>query len=235
MNDDYAGIARLLLERASTRPFVVAIGGSVAAGKSTTARLLRTLLAESHGRPRVELVTTDGFLFPNRILEERGILQRKGFPESYDVPRLRRFLTDLRAGVSPLAVPLYSHLQYDVIAEVQTIAEPDIVIVEGVNILQLSELIDFSIYVDASEDDLLRWFLERFHTLRQTAFRDPQSFFHALAQMPDEEATALAVDVWNRINLVNLHENILATRELADLVVVKSGDHTIAKISSARS
>jgi len=220
-------------------PYVIAIGGSVSAGKSTTARVLRTLLARGADQPRVDLVTTDGFLFPNAVLEERGLMQRKGFPESYDRARLIEFVSDLKSGMSPLAVPLYSHFVYDIVDdEHQVIDHPDVVILEGLNVLQsgsihsvfVSDFVDFSIYVDASEADLESWFLERFRKLRETAFRDPASFFHKFTAIPEEEAIALAVSIWERINLANLRENILPTRERATLILRKSGNHIVENV-----
>jgi type I pantothenate kinase len=231
--------SRFLGNSAAKVPYVIAIAGSVAAGKSTTARVLRTLLARGPDHPRVDLVTTDGFLFPNAVLEERGIMQRKGFPESYDRPRLVQFLSDLKSGLAPLSVPLYSHFVYDIIVdEHQVVAHPDIVILEGLNVLQsgsahsvfVSDFVDFSIYVDASEHDLETWFLDRFHGLRETAFRDPASFFHKFVAMPEEEAMAIAADVWERINLANLRENILPTRERARLILAKGVSHVVEKV-----
>jgi type I pantothenate kinase len=220
-------------------PYVIAIGGSVSAGKSTTARVLRTLLARGPDHPRVELVTTDGFLFPNAVLEERGLMQRKGFPESYDRARLVQFVSELKSGLSPLAVPLYSHFFYDIVDdEHQVVDRPDIVILEGLNVLQsgsvhsvfVSDFVDFSIYVDASEGDLETWFLDRFRKLRETAFRDPTSFFHTFAAMPEEEAMAMAASVWEGINLANLHENILPTRERAKLILGKGVGHVVERV-----
>jgi type I pantothenate kinase len=219
-------------------PYVIAIGGSVSAGKSTTARVLRTLLARGSDRPRVDLVTTDGFLFPNAVLEERGLMERKGFPESYDRARLVEFMSDLKSGLSPLSVPVYSHFNYDIVDERQPIDHPDVVILEGLNVLQtgsihsvfVSDFVDFSIYVDASEADLESWFLERFRKLRETAFRDPASFFHRFTAMPEDEAIALAASIWERINLANLRENILPTRERATLILRKSGNHVIENV-----
>lgn len=231
--------SRFLGNSAPMVPYVVAIGGSVSAGKSTTARVLRTLLARGADQPRVDLVTTDGFLFPNAVLEDRGLMQRKGFPESYDRPRLVQFLSDLKSGLSPLAVPLYSHFVYDIIDDDhQVIDHPDIVILEGLNVLQsgsahslfVSDFVDFSIYVDASEDDLESWFLDRFRGLRETAFRDPASFFHKFVAMPEEEAMAMAANVWERINLANLRENILPTRERARLILAKGASHVVEKV-----
>jgi len=231
--------SRFLGTLAPKVPYVIAIAGSVSAGKSTTARLLRTLLSRWPDHPRVDLVTTDGFLFPNAVLQERDLMQRKGFPESYDRPRLVRFISELKSGLSPLQVPVYSHLQYDILPDVwNTIDRPDIVILEGLNVLQsgtahsvfVSDFVDFSIYVDATEAALEGWFMHRFQTLRTTAFRDPDSFFHALATMPDEEATAVARNAWTNINLANLHENILPTRERAKLILEKGASHVVERV-----
>jgi len=231
--------SRFLGTLAPKVPYVIAIAGSVSAGKSTTARLLRTLLSRWPDHPRVDLVTTDGFLFPNAVLQERELMQRKGFPESYDRPRLVRFISELKSGLSPLQVPVYSHLQYDILPDVwNTIDRPDIVILEGLNVLQsgtahsvfVSDFVDFSIYVDATEEALEGWFMHRFQTLRTTAFRDPESFFHALATMPDEEATAVARNAWTNINLANLHENILPTRERAKLILEKGESHVVERV-----
>jgi type I pantothenate kinase len=229
----YLPLAQLLHElarEAAAKPYVIAIGGSVSAGKSTTARVLQTLLARSSGAPRVDLVPTDGFLFPNAELENRRLMQRKGFPESYDMPRLLAFVTELKSGAAPLCVPVYSHLRYDIVkGEEQVIDRPDIAILEGLTVLQIRST-DFSIYVDASENDLEAWFLARFRKLRETAFRDPASFFHPYATKPEEEAMAMARWAWQQINLVNLRENILPTRELARLVVRKGAGHAVEEI-----
>jgi type I pantothenate kinase len=231
--------SRFLGTLAPKVPYVIAIAGSVSAGKSTTARVLRTLLSRWPDHPRVDLVTTDGFLFPNAVLNERELMQRKGFPESYDRPRLVRFISDLKSGLSPLQVPVYSHLQYDILPDADlTIARPDILILEGLNVLQsgtahsvfVSDFVDFSIYVDAKEEDLEWWFMNRFQTLRATAFRDPASFFHSLATMPDEEATTIAQNAWTNINLANLRENILPTRERARLILEKGRSHVIDRV-----
>jgi type I pantothenate kinase len=224
-------------------PYVIAIGGSVSAGKSTTARVLRSLLARSHDRPRVDLVTTDGFLFPNAVLDERELMQRKGFPESYDRARLVQFVSDLKSGLSPLNVPLYSHFVYDIVDdEHQVVDRPDIVILEGLNVLQsgsvhsvfVSDFVDFSIYVDASETDLETWFLDRFRKLRETAFRDPKSFFHKFTEISEEEAMGIAASVWETINLANLRENILPTRERATLILGKGASHVVERVMLRR-
>lgn len=235
--------SRFLDTAAPRVPYVIAIAGSVSAGKSTTARVLRTLLSRWPDHPRVGLVTTDGFLFPNAILEERGLMARKGFPESYDRVKLVRFVADLKSGLAPLHVPVYSHLHYDVLPnETHAINTPDIVILEGLNVLQsgtahsvfVSDFVDFSIYVDASEEDLETWFLERFRRLRGTAFKDPNSYFRNYAAMPEEEAVGIARDIWRRINLANLHENILPTRDRAKLVLKKAASHVVENVRLRR-
>ncbi len=235
--------SRFLGTLAEKVPYVIAIAGSVSAGKSTTARILQTLLSRWPDHPRVDLVTTDGFLFPNAVLNERGIMDRKGFPESYDRVRLVRFVSELKSGVSPLRIPTYSHLQYDILpgAE-QTIERPDIVILEGLNVLQtgkatpvfISDFVDFSIYVDAGPEQLESWFLTRFRKLRDTAFRDPRSFFHRYASVPEEEAMSVAREVWSRINLVNLQENILPTRDRARLILEKGDGHVVERVLMRR-
>lgn len=220
-------------------PYVIALAGSVAAGKSTTARILKTLLSRWPDHPRVELVTTDGFLFPNRILKERGLMDRKGFPESYDLPRLVRFVSDLKSGRFPISAPVYSHFYYDVLeSETQLVSDADIVILEGLNVLQsgvahmvfVSDFVDFSIYVDAPEGQLETWYLDRFRRLRDTAFQDPSSYFHYFAEMSEPEAMAMAGDVWNRINLANLRANIAPTREKSTLILQKGLDHVVEQI-----
>jgi len=223
-------------------PYVIAIGGSVSAGKSTTARVLRTLLARGADHPRVDLVTTDGFLFPNATLEQRDLMERKGFPESYDRARLVQFVSDLKSGLPSLSVPIYSHFVYDIVDDQQVIDRPDIVILEGLNVLQsgsvhavfVSDFVDFSIYVDASESDLESWFLDRFRKLRETAFRDPKSFFHKFTEIPEEEAMGIAASVWERINLANLRENILPTRERAKLILGKGASHVVERVMLRR-
>lgn len=225
-------------------PFVIGIAGSVAVGKSTTARILQTLLARWPDHPTVELVTTDGFLHPNRVLEERGLMERKGFPESYDQARLVRFLSAVKAGEAEVAAPVYSHVRYDIVdGEEQVVRQPDIVIVEGLNVLQtwrpdggtppqlfVSDLFDFSIYVDAEEAHIERWFLDRFRTLRGTVFQDPQSFFHRFAGVDDTTAADVAHHIWATINGRNLAENILPTRERAALVLEKGPDHSVRSV-----
>jgi len=225
-------------------PFVIGIAGSVAVGKSTTARILQALLRRWPSSPRVDLVTTDGFLHPNAVLAERGLMRRKGFPESYDRARLVGFLSDVKSGKRAVPAPLYSHLVYDVIeGEYSTIDQPDILIVEGLNILQAgasqhrtepilfaSDFIDFSIFVDADAADLEAWYMERFFRLRETAFRNPQSFFKRYADMSKDEAGKFGQDNWRTINLPNLVDNILPTRSRAHLILRKAHDHMVEEV-----
>src|ERR1700731_4067476 len=229
-------------------PFVIGVAGSVAVGKSTTARVLQALLARWPNTPKVDLVTTDGFLLPNVVLEREGLMEKKGFPESYDLPALLLFLHDIKAGRRPSRAPVYSHLIYDVIPNQWIeIDRPDILIVEGLNVLQagrlpkdgkavpfVSDFFDFSIYLDADEDVLKAWYVSRFLTLRGTAFSDPKSYFHRYSKLTDAEATATATDIWTRINLVNLHENILPTRQRADLILKKGESHGVDEVALRR-
>jgi len=229
-------------------PYIIGVAGSVAVGKSTTARVLKALLARWPNTPRVDLLTTDGFLYPNAVLEREGLMERKGFPESYDLPALLRFLTEIKAGRRPVRAPVYSHLVYDVKPnEWVVVDQPDILIVEGLNVLQagpppkdgkaipyVSDFFDFSIYLDAGEDVLLRWYVDRFLTLRGTAFRDPKSYFHRYSKLSDQEAVKTASTIWSRINLVNLHENILPTRQRADLILTKGDSHMVEEVALRR-
>jgi len=227
-------------------PFIIGLAGSVAVGKSTTARILRALLSRWPGHPSVDLVTTDGFLFPNAVLQARGIMNRKGFPESYDRARLVRFLDALKAGVDDADAPVYSHQRYDIVPDARhTVRHPDIVIVEGLNVLQApaertgmqvfaSDFFDFTIYVDADEADIERWYIERFLRLRDTVFQDPQSYFHRYASLSEAEARQTATGIWDAINGVNLRENIEPTRARASLVLRKGDNHAVEQVQLRR-
>ncbi|MBX6330812.1 MAG: type I pantothenate kinase [Gemmatimonadaceae bacterium] len=225
-------------------PYVLAIAGSVAVGKSTIARLLQLLLSRWPEHPKVDLVTTDGFLYPTRVLEAQGLMRRKGFPESYDVRRLLRFVADIKSGAEEVTAPVYSHRAYDIVpGAVQVVRRPDIVILEGLNVLQgvgrtagrgprtaVSDFFDFSVFVDADEADLEAWYVDRFLQLRETAYRDPSDYFHAYSRLSPEEARAVAQGIWREINAVNLRENILPTRDRARLVLEKGSDHGVRRV-----
>lgn len=218
-------------------PFVIGVAGSVAVGKSTTARVLQALLARWDHHPRVDLVTTDGFLYPSAELIRRGIMHRKGFPESYDRRKLLRFVTEVKSGAPEVCAPVYSHISYDIVpGKLHCVRHPDILIVEGLNVLQtgprlmVSDLFDFSIYVDARIEDIENWYVQRFLTLRTTAFANPNAHFHHYSRFNDEQAITAAEDIWNNINRPNLVENILPTRPRATLVLRKDADHSVNRL-----
>jgi type I pantothenate kinase len=241
--DLHRATATFLGSDAPRVPFVIGVAGSVAVGKSTASRVLQALLARWPSHPTVDLITTDGFLLPLETLEGRGILERKGFPDSYDQRRLIRFLADVKSGAAEVQAPVYSHLRYDIVpGEFQTVSQPDVVIVEGLNVLQtgaragrqmpmfVSDFFDFSIYVDAQESDIEQWYIERFLSLRETVFRNPSSYFHRYARLDHDEAIATARGIWESINLVNLRENVSPTRERAHLILEKGRDHAVRRV-----
>jgi type I pantothenate kinase len=242
------GATQTFLAKASAKtPFIIGLAGSVAVGKSTTARILQALLSRWPDHPRVDLITTDGFLLPNRVLEERGLMQRKGFPESYDRGRLVRFLADVKAGAPEVGAPIYSHVRYDIVpGKVQTVERPDVVIVEGLNVLQAppavgaemqlfaSDFFDFTIYVDADEALIEDWYVARFMKLRDTVFQDPQAYFHRYTSLTDAQARETAHTIWREINGRNLRENILTTRARAQLVLVKGPEHRVHSVHLRR-
>ncbi|WP_455426146.1 type I pantothenate kinase [Dryocola sp. LX212] len=225
-------------------PYIISIAGSVAVGKSTTARVLQALLSRWPEHRRVELITTDGFLHPNKVLKERNLMKKKGFPQSYDMHRLVNFVSDLKSGATNVTAPVYSHLIYDVIPDGdKTLTQPDILILEGLNVLQsgmdyphdphhvfVSDFVDFSIYVDAPEDLLQDWYIKRFLKFREGAFTDPDSYFHNYAKLSEDEAVSIATQLWKEINGLNLKENILPTRERASLIMTKCANHAVENV-----
>ncbi|HAU5649532.1 type I pantothenate kinase [Serratia nevei] len=225
-------------------PYVIGIAGSVAVGKSTTARLLQALLSRWPEHRSVELITTDGFLHPNKVLNERGLMKKKGFPQSYDMHSLVKFVSEVKSGAKRVTAPVYSHLIYDVVPESNKVIEqPDILILEGLNVLQsgmdyphdphrvfVSDFVDFSIYVDAPETLLQSWYINRFLKFRQGAFSNPDSYFHHYSKLPEPEAINIATQLWNEINGLNLQQNILPTRERASLIMTKSANHAVESV-----
>lgn len=224
-------------------PYIIGVAGSVAVGKSTFARILQALLARWPDHPQVDLITTDGFLFPNRVLEERRMMNRKGFPESYDTRRLVQVLREIKSGLHAVTAPVYSHVVYDIVeGESVVVNQPDIVILEGLNVLQsgasqaefVSDYFDFSIYLDAAESDIEQWYVERFLKLRESVFQDPRSFFRYYAGLSDDEAVDVARGIWRDINGRNLRENIAPTRDRASLIVHKTADHRVDEVKLRR-
>lgn len=236
----HGATSEFLGERSAKVPFIIGLAGSVAVGKSTVSRLLKELLSRWEGTPKVALITTDGFLYPNAELEKRSLMHRKGFPESYDRLALLNFVADIKSGKDNVQAPVYSHLTYDIVpGKYETVSSPDVVIIEGLNVLQspgpdqevtLSDYFDFKIYVDAETSNISKWFLNRFHELRESAFTNPASYFHRYAQMPIEKALERANEIWNTINLPNLTENILPTKSRATLVLRKGDQHAVERV-----
>jgi type I pantothenate kinase len=232
----------ILVTQPHPRPFIIGVSGTVAVGKSTIARVLEALLARWPHHPKVDLVTTDGFLYPNEVLAERGLMERKGFPESYDRSTLLDFVSRAASGEEHLEIPVYSHIRYDIVeGETRVINQPDILIVEGLNVLQagesgafVSDYFDFSIFVDAEIDDIRTWYIERFLTLQETAFTQPDAYFRRYSELSHEEALEIAEDIWKRINEVNLVENILPTRDRASLILEKGPDHSVRRVRLRR-
>ncbi|TBN57793.1 type I pantothenate kinase [Glaciihabitans arcticus] len=237
---EFLGAAGVVEPTSRSTPFVIGVAGSVAVGKSTIARLLRELLARWDDTPRVELITTDGFLYPNAELERRGLMERKGFPESYDRRALLRFVSQVKSGAKEVRSPFYSHLHYDIVKDAEIVVrQPDVLIVEGLNVLQpataghrlaVSDLFDFTVYVDARTADIARWYSDRFLRLQQGAFTNPRSYFHRFAELSTAEAEARAQDIWKRINEPNLVNNILPTRARASLVLRKDSNHAVSSV-----
>lgn len=236
--------SRFLGERASRTPYVIGVAGSVAVGKSTTARVLRELMARWPDSPHVELVTTDGFLYPNETLRKRGLLERKGFPESYNRRALHRFIAAVKSGEPMVQAPVYSHLTYDIVPDrVITVRKPEVLIVEGLNVLQpatqrepgglahaVSDFFDVSLYVDAKQSDIRRWYVDRFLALRETAFAHPDSYFKSYSTLSDDEARARAGEIWDSINAPNLEQNIAPTRSRATIILNKGSDHQVESV-----
>lgn len=236
----HSAASEFMGQRAKRTPFIIGVAGSVAVGKSTVSRLLKEMLSRWPSTPRVELVTTDGFLHNNAELERRNLMHRKGFPESYDRLALLKFVADIKSGVERVSAPVYSHLSYDIVPGAEIVIEsPDVVIVEGLNVLQppvigqevaLSDYFDFKIYVDAEVENVTKWFIGRFEQLREGAFTNPRSYFHRYAEMPFEQALARAYEIWQTINLPNLLENIQPTRSRATLVLRKGANHAVESV-----